>query len=103
MAPGSHPDDARDATERHLRRQARLNVLVWVGFWMTATSVVVMLPACVGCGVFLPASVAPWIFLPVPLTFVVGAVLLVTSQVLANRSPVCLVLRFLDRRRRCAE
>ena len=55
MAPGSDPTESADSSAR-LRRLARLDRAVRVGFWITASSVVLMLFPCLGCSVFLPSS-----------------------------------------------
>ena len=68
-----------------LRRRERLDVLVRIGFWTTASSVVVLLPMCMGCGFLMPAWAAPLVFLPAPIVFVLGGSLFIMAQVLANR------------------
>ena len=81
----SSPADPPPPDPEVLRRRARLDTLVRIGFWMTAASVVLLLPMCLGCGFLMPAWAAPLVFLPAPIVFVFGGALFITAQVFANR------------------
>jgi hypothetical protein len=72
-----------------LRRRARLDVLVRIGFWMTAGSVLLLMPMCLGCGFLVPAWAAPLVFLPAPIFFFLGGTLFIVAQVFANRAHRC--------------
>lgn len=79
-----------------LRRRARLDVLVRIGFWMTALSVVLLVPMCLGCGFLMPAWAAPLVFLPAPIVFILGGTLFITAQVFANRARCDVCARWVD-------
>jgi len=85
--PGGAPSPAEPLPPdpELLRRRERLDLLVRIGFWTTASSVVVLMPMCMGCGFLMPAWAAPLVFLPAPIVFVLGGSLFITAQVLANR------------------
>ena len=89
MAP--RVDDARNGPTgtESLRRRERLDLLARVGFWVTAGSVVVLTPACLGFSFFMPSWIGPWTFLPAPLVFLAGGLLFIGAQVLVDRTSDC--------------
>jgi hypothetical protein len=90
--PGSDeppPADPPPLDPDLLRRRERLDVLVRIGFWTTALSVLLLVPMCLGCGFLMPAWAAPLVFLPAPILFIFGGLLFITAQVLANRVNAC--------------
>jgi hypothetical protein len=90
--PGSDeptPADPPPLDPDLLRRRERLDVLVRIGFWTTASSVVLVMPMCLGCGFLMPAWAAPLVFLPAPILFILGGLVFITAQVLANRVNAC--------------